>query len=117
MAFSILVFRSLPRLGKDTNRRGFYHEGFVHPANVPTCVGPKAVYVRLRLKEFLEKLTEFADFTVWSSMMQSTIEQVVDYLFHRNVYHVVVYGQESCESIQVKKGVDLKYPKFEKSIF
>lgn len=117
MAFSILVFRSLPRLGKDTNRRGFYHEGFVHPANVPTCVGPKAVYVCLRLKEFLEKLTEFADFTVWSSMMQSTIEQVVDYLFHRNVYHVVVYGQESCESIQVKKGVDLKYPKFEKSIF
>jgi hypothetical protein len=30
---------------------------------------------------------------------------------------IVVYGQESCESIQVKKGVDLKYPKSEKSIF
>jgi hypothetical protein len=30
---------------------------------------------------------------------------------------VAVYGQESCETIQVKEGVDLKYPKSEKSIF
>jgi hypothetical protein len=65
----------------------------------------------------LEKLSEFAYITVWSLMMQSITEQVVDYLFHGNVYPVVVYGQESCESIQVKKEVDLKYPKSGKSIF
>jgi hypothetical protein len=102
---------------KGYEQKRFYPEGFVHSASVPTCVGLKAVYVCPRLKEFLEKLSEFADITVWSSMMQSTTKQVVDYLFHRNVYLVVVYSQESCESIQVKKGVDLKYPKSEKSIF
>jgi hypothetical protein len=103
---------------KGYKQKRFYPEGFVHSASVPTCVGPKAVYVRPRLKEFLEKLSEFADITVWSLMMQSTTKQVVvDYLFHGNVYPVVVYGQESCESIQVKKRVDLKYPKSKKSIF
>jgi hypothetical protein len=28
--------------------------------------------------------------------MQSTIKQVVDYLFHVNVQPMAVYGQESC---------------------
>jgi hypothetical protein len=49
--------------------------------------------------------------------MQSTASQVVDYLFHRNVKPVAVYGQESCDTIQVNNGEELKYPKSDKSIF
>jgi hypothetical protein len=50
-------------------------------------------------------------------MMHSTTKQVVDYLFHNNVPPVAVYGQESCDTIIVKEGKELKYPKFDKSIF
>jgi hypothetical protein len=49
--------------------------------------------------------------------MQSTANQVVDYLFHRNVKPMAVYGQESCDTIQVNNGEELKYPKSDKSIF
>jgi hypothetical protein len=59
----------------------------------------------------------FTDITIWSSIIQSTASQVVDYLFHRNVKPVAVYGQESCDTIQVNNGEELKYPKSEKSIF
>ena len=49
--------------------------------------------------------------------MQSTSKQVVEYLFHRNVKPVAIYGQESCDTIQVNNGEELKYPKSDKSIF
>jgi hypothetical protein len=62
-------------------------------------------------------MTGFADITVWSSMMQSTTSEVVKYLFHKNVQLVAVYGYESCDTIQVKEGEELKYPKSDKSIF
>jgi hypothetical protein len=41
----------------------------------------------------------------------------VDYLFYGNVKPVAVYGQESCDTIQVNNGEELKYPKSDKSIF
>jgi hypothetical protein len=62
-------------------------------------------------------VSEFADITIWSSMMYSTTKQVVDYLFHNNVPPVAVYGQESCDTIKVEEGKELKYPKCDKSIF
>jgi hypothetical protein len=49
--------------------------------------------------------------------MQSTANEVVKYLFHNNVQPVAVYGQESCDTIQVNEGEELKYPKSDKSIF
>jgi hypothetical protein len=50
-------------------------------------------------------------------MMQSIAGEVVKYLFHKNVQPVAVFGQESCDTIQVKEGEELKYPKSDKSIF
>ena len=44
-------------------------------------------------------------------MLESTIKQVVDYLFHGNVQLVAIYGQESYETIQVNKGKKLRYLK------
>jgi hypothetical protein len=52
--------------------------------------------------------------------MQSTADDVVKYLFHKNVQVVqlvAMFGQESCDTIQVKEGEELKYPKSDKSIF
>ena len=102
---------------RTSQQKPFYAEGFVHSATVPTCVGPKAIYVRPGVAAFVRRVSEFADITIWSSMMQSTAVEVVDYLFHRNVKPVAIYGQESCDTIQVNNGEELKYPKSDKSIF
>jgi len=95
----------------------FYKRGFCHSATIPTFVGPKAIYVHPGVAEFVKRVSGFADITVWSSMMQSNASQVVDFLFHRNVKPVAIYGQESCDTIQVNNGEELKYPKSDKSIF
>jgi hypothetical protein len=102
---------------RGSQQKLFYGEGFVHSATIPTCVGPKAIYVRPSIATFVRRVSGFADITVWSSMMKSTTSQVVDYLFHRNVKPVAVYGQESCDTIQVNNGEELKYPKSDKNIF
>jgi hypothetical protein len=70
----------------------YYVEGFLHSATIPTCVGPKTIYVRLGLAKFIRRVTGFADITVWSSMMQSTTGEVVKYLLHNNVQPMAVYG-------------------------
>jgi hypothetical protein len=98
-------------------QKNYYTEGFVHSATIPTYVGTKAIYVRPSLADFVRRVSEFADIMIWSSMMHSTTKQVVDYLFHNNVPPVAVYGQESCDTIKVEEGKELKYPKSDKSIF
>lgn len=50
-------------------------------------------------------------------MMESTTKQVVDYVFHGNVQPMVVYGQESCETIWVNKEKELRYLKAEKNMY
>jgi hypothetical protein len=102
---------------RDSQQKLFYGEGFVYSATIPTCVGPKAIYVRPGVAAFVRRVSGFVDITVWSSMMQSTASQVVDYLFHRNIKPVAVYGQESCDTIQVNNGEELKYRKSDKNIF
>ena len=103
--------------GRGSLQKLFYKEGFIHSVMIPTYIGPKAIYVCPGVAAFVRRVSKFADITVWSSMMQFTTSQVVDYLFHRNVKPMAVYGQESCDTIQVNNGVELKYPKSDKSIF
>jgi hypothetical protein len=80
-------------------QKPYYAEGFLHSATIPTCVGPKAVYVCPGLAKFIRRVFGFEDITVWSSMMQSTAVEVIKYLLHKNVQPVAVYGQESCDTI------------------
>jgi hypothetical protein len=102
---------------RGSQQKLFYGEGFVHSATTLTCVGPKAIYVHPGVAAFCWRVSGFADITVWSSTMQSTASQAVDYLFHRNVKPVAVYRQESSDTIQVNNGEELKYHKSNKSIF
>ena len=43
-----------------------------HSSSVLAKIGPKAVYVHPLCSRFLSELSHFADFTVWSSMHEST---------------------------------------------
>jgi hypothetical protein len=98
-------------------QKPYYAEGFLHSTTIPTCIGPKAVYVCPCLAKFIRRVSGFADITAWSSMMQSTASEVIKYLFRKNVQPVAVYRQKSCDTIQVNEGEELKYPKSDKSVF
>jgi hypothetical protein len=90
--------------------------GLAHDiVNVP--VGPMGVFVCPSSRQFLLALSGFANITKWSFMMQSTINEVVEYLFHGISHPVKVFNQECCEKIHVIKKNKLKYLKFEKKIY
>jgi hypothetical protein len=54
----------------------------IHSPTVPTNVGPKAVFTRPSLHDFLTTISEFAArVLIWSSMKRSIVEKTVQYLF------------------------------------
>ena len=70
---------------KATNRMPFVNsvQQWIHLSMVPTIVGPKAVFTRSSLYEFLTTISKFATRAIiWSSMKRSTVEKIVHYLFH-----------------------------------
>jgi hypothetical protein len=55
----------------------------IHSSTIPTIVGPKAVFTCPGLLEFFTAISEFVvRVFIWSSMKKSTVEQIVNYLFH-----------------------------------
>ncbi len=85
---------------------------------IPTLVGPKGVYTRPGLHEFLSALSEFAaNVVIWSSMRRSTVEHIVDFLFHDFPSPHDVLGQESCTKIEIAPGKFLTYVSGSKEIF
>jgi hypothetical protein len=69
---------------KATNRMSFVNsvQQGIHSSTVPTIVGPKAVFTRPGLYEFLFAISKFATkVIIWSSMKRYTIEEIVHYLF------------------------------------
>ena len=74
----------------------------MYSPRVPTLVGPKDVYCRPRVHEFLRLLSNFAaHIVIWSSMKRTTIERVARYLFHDLPPPFAVLGQNHCSSIEI----------------
>jgi hypothetical protein len=87
-------------------------------SSVPTIVGPKGVYTRPGLSEFLAAVKEVtACIVVWSSMKRSTIEGVVKFLFNGLPQPFETLGQESCEKIEISRDQYLKGLTGSKEIF
>jgi hypothetical protein len=84
---------------KNGNPRTNPLEFYVQSAGVSTILRPKGVFIRPSLRQFLLALSGFANITIWSSMMQSTTNEVVNYLFHGILLPIKVLGQECCETI------------------
>lgn len=80
-------------------------------ADIPCKIPPKAVFCRPGVRTFLETIsTHVARVVVWSSMKKSTVEAVVDYLFGGLPMPYEILGQESCNMIEVNRGVFLSTP-------
>jgi hypothetical protein len=105
---------------KATNRMPFKNsvQQRIHSSTVPTIVGPKAVFTRPGLHEFLTVISKFAArVIIWSSMERSTVEEIVHYLFHGLPQPFEVLEQDSCRKIEIYQGKYLKVIDGSKEIF
>ncbi len=85
---------------------------------VPTLLGPKHVYTRPRLADFLAVVAEVADrVVVWSSMKRSTVELIAGFLFEGVKQPFEIMGQEFCTKVQISPGRYLKDLSGTKEIF
>ncbi len=70
-------------------------------STVPTLIGPKGVYVRPRLREFLAAISDIAAHVIiWSSMKRSTVEAIAGFLFKDLTPPFDILGQDSCTKIE-----------------
>jgi hypothetical protein len=68
-----------------TNRMSFMNDvkQGTSLSTVSTIIGPKAVFTSAGLLELLTAINKFATRVfIWSSMKRSTVEEIIDYLFH-----------------------------------
>jgi hypothetical protein len=90
----------------------------IHSSTVPTIVGPKAVFTRPGLHEFLTTISKFAArVIIWNSMKRSTVKEIVHYLFRGLPQPFEVLGQDSCRKIKIYRGKYLKVIGGSKEIF
>lgn len=90
----------------------------IHSSTVATIVGPKAVYTRPGLLNFLTEISKFAArIVIWSSMKKSTVEKIVEYLFRDLPLPVDILGQDRCRKIETSRGKYLTVIGGSKEIF
>jgi hypothetical protein len=90
----------------------------IHSSTVPTIVGPKAIFTRPGLLEFLTEISKFAArIFIWSSMKRSTIDKIVGYLFRGLPLPFDILGQDNCRKIETFRGKYLTVIGGSKEIF
>jgi hypothetical protein len=90
----------------------------IHSSTVLTIVEPKAIFTRPGLLEFFTEISKFATrIFIWSSMKRSTIDKIVDYLFHGLPLLFDILGQDSYRKIETSRGRYLTIISGSKEIF
>jgi hypothetical protein len=90
----------------------------IHSSMVPTIVGPKAIFVRPGLLEFLIEISKFAVcIFIWSSMKRSTVNKIVDYLFRGLPLPFDILRQDNYRKIETSRGKYLTVIGGSKEIF
>jgi len=71
----------------------------------PTIIGPKAVFARQNVGEFLRQVSEIANrVVVWTTMFKRNAEPIAGHLFSRCRAPYDILGQEQCTKIEVAPG-------------
>ena len=85
--------------------RTFREDQHSYSSHIPTLVGPKGVYCRPRVRDFLRLIGMFAArILIWSSMKTSTVELIVRYLFHGLPRPFGILGQSHYTNIEIGDG-------------
>ena len=88
------------------HRRTLREDQHVYSSRILTLVGPKGVYYRPCVCEFLRFISGFAArVVVWSSIKRSTVELIARFLFHDLPSPFAILGQnESRANIEIGDG-------------
>lgn len=71
----------------------------------PTIIGPKAVFARQNLGEFLRQVSAIADkVLVWTSMLKRNAESIAEHLFRSSRGPYDVLSQDHCKTIEYSPG-------------
>ena len=71
----------------------------------PTVIGPKVVFARPNLGEFLQHVGMIAKrVVVWTTMLKRNAKPIVDHLFHGCAHPYDILGQEQCTKIEISEG-------------
>lgn len=71
----------------------------------PTIIGPKAVYARQNIAEFLREVSSLADrVLVWTSMFKRNAEPIAGHLFRGCKGPYDILSQDQCSKIEVSPG-------------
>ena len=71
----------------------------------PTIIGPKAVFARQNVGEFLHQVSEIAEkVIVWTTMLKHNAEPIAGHLFKGCRVPYDVLGQEQCTKIEIGRG-------------
>jgi hypothetical protein len=90
----------------------------IHLSTVPTIVGPKVVFTRPGLLEFLTTISKFATrIFIWSSIKRTTVEEIVHYFFRGLPQPLEILGHDNCKKIEISRGKYLKVIGGSKEIF
>ena len=85
--------------------RTLHEDQHVYSSRIPTLVGPKGMYCRPRVREFLRLISGFAArVVVWSSMKRSTVGLIARFLFHDLPSPFAILGQNECANIEIGDG-------------
>jgi NLI interacting factor-like phosphatase len=72
---------------------------------IPTIIGPKAVFARQNVGEFLRQVSEIANkVVVWTTMFKRNAEPIAGHLFSGGKAPYDILGQEQCTKIEVAPG-------------
>lgn len=94
------AFRST-RVGQ----RSYKLEDNVLCHQIPTVVGPKVVFARPNLGEFLRQVFAMADnVLVWTSMQKRNADAIVGHLFRGTQAPDAILSQEQCTKIELSPG-------------
>ena len=100
-----VLCQCVERSSASRHRRTFHEDQHVYSLQIPTLVGPKGVYCRPRVREFLHFISGFAArVVVWSSMKRSTVELIARFLFHDLPSPYAILDQNKCTNIEIGDG-------------
>ena len=100
-----VLCQCVERSSASRHRQTFREDQHVYSLRIPTLVGPKGVYCRPCVREFLPFISSFAArVVVWSSMKRSTVELIASFLFHDLPSPYAILGQNECTTIEIGDG-------------
>ena len=100
-----VLYQCVERSSANRHKQTFFEDQHVYSLQIPTLVGPKGMYCRPCVCEFLHFISGFVAWVVvWSFMERSIVELIARFLFHDLPSPYTILGQNECTNIEIGDG-------------